>query len=48
MHGTNFYIDSEASVFNNSCRIYAPKFRQCVIAGMAYVDEGKQATELAY
>ena len=45
---TDYYIHHEASVFNGSCRLFIPKFRQSVIAGMGFPDEGKLTTELAY
>ena len=45
---TDFYISTEASAFNGSCRIFCPKFRQGVVTAMGYADDGRKATELAY
>ena len=47
-HSTEFYLTLEASSFNRTCRVFAPKFRQSVITGMGFPDEGRLATELAY
>lgn len=37
----------QASVFNESCRVYAPRYRQAIINAF-YGDEGKKALEFAY
>jgi len=47
-HTTDYYVDCEASMFNGSCRIFVPKFRQSVITGMGDPEEGKLATDFAY
>jgi alpha/beta superfamily hydrolase len=39
----------QASVFNGSCKVYAPKYRQASIISFTSIDKkGKQALELAY
>lgn len=49
-HATDFYVATEVSAFNGSCRVFVPKFRQAAIAAMAPHEDGsgKLATELAY
>lgn len=47
-HATDWYLATEVSAFNGCCRIFAPRFRQSVLTGMGYPEEGKLATELAY
>ena len=47
-HSTQFFTTVETSAFNGTCRIFAPRFRQSVVAGMGYAEEGRLATDLAY
>eukprot|EP00927_Polykrikos_kofoidii_P065379 TRINITY_DN61134_c0_g1_i1.p1 TRINITY_DN61134_c0_g1~~TRINITY_DN61134_c0_g1_i1.p1 ORF type:complete len:466 (+),score=77.80 TRINITY_DN61134_c0_g1_i1:52-1398(+) len=37
-----------ASVFNGSCRMYVPKFRQATLAAMGDQNEGRKACDTAY
>jgi hypothetical protein len=44
-----YYLSSQASVFNACCRVYAPHYREATI--YSFIDEGndgKQALDLAY
>jgi hypothetical protein len=41
-------IRHQASVFNGSCKVYAPRYRQATLASFVDTVNGKQALDLAY
>jgi hypothetical protein len=51
-NGIEVFLATQASSFNSMCRIYAPRYRQCTLAGCYYtsgsIDDRMQAMELAY
>eukprot|EP00392_Amoebophrya_sp_AT5.2_P002584 g2589.t1 len=48
LHTTEWYITTDASVFNGQCRVFAPKFRQATWAFTWKRESGRKALEFAY
>lgn len=45
---TIYYLATGSSVFNASCRMYVPRFRQVTLAGMMHAAEGRKGLDTAY